>query len=281
LVQKIPLRIGAVTDCFQRYMESRTHTGLELLKILTEAKYPAQIVTKSDLIADVEYVEAMRENKENLLIQFSITSADDAISKRLERRAPPTSKRLEALKGLVQEGFFTAVRINPMFPMFPDQTLTNLKNKTNLGGVALLAMAIEECKTVLPIFNLNLPKIILDIFENAPTDTKGKHTLIAGFVRLPFGSIRPVSQALGLEPNELKRFFQLKKGNCYYYSSAEVRLYYEAINEICKDARVPFSVCYDSDENYEAFRDLWANPKDCCNAVGVVKGFRKVFKDCC
>ncbi len=262
-------------------MESKTHTGLKLLEILTEAKYPAQIVTKSDIIADYEYVKAMRENQENLLIQFSITSSNDAISKSLERRAPSTSKRLTALNHLVQEGFFTAVRINPLFPMFPDQTLTKLKDNTSLRGIALLRKAAEECKNVLPIFNLDLPKIILEIFENAPAETKGKHTLIAGFVRLPFGSVRLVSQALGWELNKLKSFFRIKKDNCYYYSPAEVRLYYEAINEMCREARAPFSVCYDSDENYETSRDLWANPKDCCNAVGVVRGFKKVFKDCC
>ena len=181
----------------------------------------------------------------------------------------------------MQEGFFTAVRINPLFPMFTDQTLTKLKNKTSLGGVALLDEAMVESKKVLPIFNLDLPKIVLEIFRNSPSETRGKHTLIAGFVRLPFGSVRNVSQALGWELNELKSFFHVKKDNCYYYSPEEVRLYYEAINEMCREARVPFSVCYDSDDNYDAFIDLWANPKDCCNAVGVVKGFKKVFKDCC
>ena len=281
LAQRLPLRIGAVTDCFQRYMESKTHAGLDLLKTLTEAKYPAQIVTKSDTIADDEYIEAMRENRNNLLIQFSITSAKDDVSARVEPRAPSTSKRLNALNRLVQEGFYTAVRINPLFPMFPDGTLTKLSATTRLRGLDLLQEATKKSKNVLPIFSPELPKSIIKIFENAPTQTKGKHTLIAGFTRLPFGSVKLVSQAIGWEPSELKSYFNIKKDNCYYYSTEEIRIYYETISDMCKEANVPFSVCYDSDVNYEAFRDLWTNPKDCCNAVGIVKGFEKVFKDCC
>lgn len=104
LVKKLPLRIGAVTDCFQRYMESRTNTGLNLLKILTKAKYPAQIVTKSDLIANPNYIEAMEDNRDNLLLQISITTASDNISKRVESGAPSTSRRLNALSKLVRKG---------------------------------------------------------------------------------------------------------------------------------------------------------------------------------
>lgn len=281
LVQKFPLRIGAVTDCFQRYMESKTHTGLHLLEILTEAKYPAQIVTKSDIVADDKYIEAMKENRDNLLIQLSITSPNDVTSSRIEHGAPPTSKRLAALNRLVQEGFYTAVRINPLFPMFPDETLTKLSATTHLKGLALLQRAAENSKITMPIFSPDLPKKIIEIFEKSPPHTRNKHTIIAGFARLPFASIKLVSQAIGWKPEELKEFFRIKRGNCYYYSPTEIRLYYEAISEMCKEAKVPFSVCYDSDDNYEAFRDLWANPKDCCNAVGVVKGFEKVFKDCC
>lgn len=51
-------------------MESRTHTGLDLLKILSETSYPAQIVTKSNLIAQDEYIEAMKPNQRNLVVQL-------------------------------------------------------------------------------------------------------------------------------------------------------------------------------------------------------------------
>ena len=281
LINKLPLRIGAVTDCFQRYMEEKTHSGLKLLRILNETKYPAQIVTKSDIIAEPDYIEAMKDNKDNLLLQLSITSPSDKISCQIESGAPPTSYRLDALSKLVKEGFFTAVRINPLFPIFPDKTLAKLADETNLRGVSLIKKARESKVKTLPIFDFKLISDILSVFKKAPPETKGKHTIIAGFVRLPFVCVKWVSEAIGWQPKELKEFFHLKQGNCYYFSSEEIRHYYEAISELCKKADIAFSICYDSDQNYNAFKDLWVNPRDCCNAVGVVKGFKKVFVDCC
>jgi DNA repair photolyase len=262
-------------------MESKTNTGLNLLKILTKARYPTQIVTKSALIADTRYIEAMKDNLDNLLLQISITTPSDNISKRIESGAPSTSKRFGALSKLIEEGFYTAVRINPLFPIYPDGTLTKLSNKSNFSGLALLQKAREKKFRSIPIFNLDLIEDIIEVFEKAPEQTEGKHTIIAGFVRLPFACVKWVSEALGWQRSELKKFFHVKRGNCYYYTTEEIRFYYEAIRELCRKANVPFSVCYDSEKNFETFRYMWANPKDCCNAVGVVKGFEKVFADCC
>jgi DNA repair photolyase len=154
LTNKLPLRIGAVTDCFQRYMESKTHTGLELLRILSDIKYPAQIVTKSDVIAESDYIDAMKDNKNNLLLQLSSTSPSDAISRVIESGAPPTSHRIKALSKLVKEGFFTAVRINPLFPIFPDKTLVKLSKETDIRGISLIKRAKELKVKKLPIFDL-------------------------------------------------------------------------------------------------------------------------------
>jgi hypothetical protein len=277
---RLPLRIGAVTDCFQKYMESRTHAGLEILKILTEAKYPGQIVTKSDLLGEDEYVNAMRENRDNLLIQFSVTTASDQISSRLEPRAPRSSRRLKALARLVHEGFFTAVRINPLFPIYPDTTLTKLHSQNGLRGEALLESARNADTPSLPIFGMRLVDEVSKIFNESPQATAGRHTLIAGFVRLPFATVKWVSDAIGWQRDELKAFFGKRVKNCYYYSSEEVGHYYEAIQARCKTNQIPFSICYDSDENYETFRCMWANPIDCCNAFNNVPGFQKVFRNC-
>ena len=280
LLSRLPLRVGAVTDCFQRYMESRTHTGLELLRILTDARYPAQIVTKSDLIADDEYIEAMRKSKDNLLIQLSITTAYDNISSHLEPGAPLSSKRIQALTRLVKEGFFTAARINPLFPIYPDGTLTNLAQKSNLHGVALLKRARNLDSPSLPIFDMKLVERLLQIFKKAPESTFGRHTLLPGFVRLPFATVKWVAEAISWQPEKLKSFFYTRKGKCHYYSPEEIRHYYEAIKELCDGAGVPFSICYDFDDNYDTFKYMWANPNDCCNALGNIPGFKKVYISC-
>ena len=38
-----------------------------------------------------------------------------------------------------------------------------------------------------------------------------------------------------------------------------------------------FSICYDGDDAYEEFQYLWANPEDCCNGKGKIKGFQRAF----
>ena len=167
---------------------------IDLLRILTKAKYPAQIVTKSDIIADPEYIEAMKKNVDNLLLQISITSASDNISNRLESGAPCTSRRLSALSKLVKEGFFTTVRVNPLFPIYPDGTLVRITDKSNLRGLPLFQSAGEKNIQTLPIFNLNLINNIISVFEQSPNQTKGKHTIIAGFVRLPFACVNGLAK---------------------------------------------------------------------------------------
>lgn len=107
------------------------------------------------------------------------------------------------------------------------------------------------------------------------------HTLLAGFVRLPFATVKWVAEAIGWEPERVKGFFKISRGNCYYYSPEEIRHYYEAIRNRCRSMNISFSVCYDSDKNYEIFRDMWANSRDCCNALENVPGFKKVYANCC
>jgi DNA repair photolyase len=280
LENRLPLRIGALTDCFQERMEKITLAGLNLLKALAEANYPAQIVTKSRLIATDDYINAMRQNQKNMVVQFSITTASDQVSRAIEPYAPSSSQRFEALDRLIKEGFYTSVRINPLFPMFPDQTLTKLNASTKLTSMDLFEEAKKKQDRTLPIFDFGLVKRIITSFERSPAHTAGKHTLVVGFVRLTKSNLNRVNEALQRPGGELLRFFHLKEKATYYYSPQEIRFYYEAIKELCQKENVPFSICYDSDATYQVFKDLWVNQKDCCNALGVVEGFGKVYSDC-
>lgn len=132
LLNRLPLRVGAVTDCFQRYMESRTHTGLELLRILTETKYPAQIVTKSDLLAENDYLEAMRGNQENLLIQVSMTTAHDDISSRLEPGAPPQVEDYAPFLFWLKKDFLPRLESTLCFQYIPIQLSQILLSRAEL-----------------------------------------------------------------------------------------------------------------------------------------------------
>ena len=48
---------------------------------------------------------------------------------------------------------------------------------------------------------------------------------------------------------------------------------------MCDDKGVDFSVCYDRDDNYNKFEQLWANRIDCCNAKYMTSLFSKTALD--
>lgn len=122
LESKTPLRIGSMSDSFM-WMDKKYGITKELLKILSFYNYPYIIFTRSDLAASEEYLSLLR--KDLCSIQFSISGNNDLITKAIEPGAPPLSRRLNALRILNSEGFWTTVRINPFFPIWPDGYFTD------------------------------------------------------------------------------------------------------------------------------------------------------------
>lgn len=122
LEKRIPLRIGSMSDSFM-WMDKKYHVTRELLKILKFYRYPYIIFTRSDLVADDEYVEVL--DRGLCSVQMSISSLNEAMTKSIEPGAPPPHRRLAALHKLQSLGFWTTVRINPLFPIYPDGYFTD------------------------------------------------------------------------------------------------------------------------------------------------------------
>jgi DNA repair photolyase len=51
---------------------------------------------------------------------MSLSSINRELTRQLEPGAPAPRKRLQALQKLADNGFWTTVRINPLFPIYPD-----------------------------------------------------------------------------------------------------------------------------------------------------------------
>lgn len=129
-VAKLPhmpaIRLGGMTDCFQP-IELEHRVTLNTIKALNDKKQPYLIVTKSDIVAYPEYLEAM--DKELAHIQVTITCFDDALYHKLGyEKAVPPSKRIEAVEKLYEAGFDVQVRLSPFIPEFVDyDVLANIK----------------------------------------------------------------------------------------------------------------------------------------------------------
>jgi DNA repair photolyase len=106
-----------MSDSFM-WIDRKYKVTQELLKILRHYKYPYIVFTRSDLIATDEYMSLMDQNL--VSVQFSMCGGNEALTRKIEPGAPGVQRRLEALKVLSENGFWTTVRVNPLFPIYPD-----------------------------------------------------------------------------------------------------------------------------------------------------------------
>ena len=121
LEKKVPLRIGSMSDSFM-WIDKKFGITKELLNILNFYKYPHVIFTRSDLIAESEYLNLL--DPKLCSVQFSISGGNDKLTKLLEPGAPSVQRRLAALSKLSEASIWTTVRINPLFPIYPDGYLS-------------------------------------------------------------------------------------------------------------------------------------------------------------
>ena len=89
------------------------------LEIIAERGFPVHIITKSDLV--LKDLATLREiNRVYAAISFTITTADDALCKKIKPGAPPASKRFAAMRVLADNGIYTGVTMMPILPFIED-----------------------------------------------------------------------------------------------------------------------------------------------------------------
>lgn len=128
-IKKIPkgtiVRLGGMTDCFQP-IEKLCRVTYHTIYLLNKYKIGYLIVTKSDLVADDDYMDLM--DKKLAHIQITTTCMDDELYKKLDyEKAPYPSQRIKAIKKLQDAGFDVAIRLSPIIPEYIDfDKLNNL-----------------------------------------------------------------------------------------------------------------------------------------------------------
>ena len=260
LEKKIPLRIGSMSDSFM-LMDKKYKVTLEFLKILKFYRYPYIIFTRSDLVADDAYIEVM--DRDLAAIQMSICGGDEKITRLIEPGAHSLSRRLSALKKLAEEGFWTTVRVNPLFPTWPDGYYTDRNSITGRFGP----------NGKIPRFDLlDLDKCgeFLDQLVEAKVPS-----LLAGFVRLTRFAISSMSKATGIDFNSFFRMDIPQDTSDKRYTDKEISYYYGKLHAESIKRKLRFSTCYIGNgvKDYFQYQDKWNNKKDCCDAIGQVKGF--------
>lgn len=259
LLNKVPLRIGSMSDSFM-WMDAKYGVTKELLRILKFYQYPYVIFTRSDLVAHDDYLELL--DKRLAAVQLSIIGNNNALIRKIEPGAPSYKRRLNALAKLRSHGFWTTVRINPLFPKFPDGYYSDPDHIKRVFG--------DDEIPSLPLFDDQL------IPEIAATGTR---SILAGVVRLPRNATKAMSDTLQLD---LRKFFREElRGKDNRFSDLEVAHYYRDLKAQCDANKIRFSTCYigNGEKDYDQYQHLWTNKKDCCDVRGNVPAFKASCQD--
>lgn len=251
--RKIPLRIGCMSDSFM-WMDQKYKVTQELLKILDFYNYPYTAITRSDLAAHDDYLALFR--KDLASIQFSLSSTNEELIKKIEPGAPSALRRLKALEKINKAGFWTSVRINPIFPIYPDGYYTN------------------------PNFERSekTPKFEYSSFEmiDAIADA-GVPSVIAGFGRFSRIALNSLQKASGVNLREFFNRTEVNKSDRdFHFSDSEIRYYYETYKKACIKRAMEFTICYigNGENQFWDHQDLWDNKKDCCNIKDRISSFK-------
>ncbi len=110
-----PVMLSSATDPYQP-IEKELGITRSCLGILSDARFPARVQTKSALVA--RDIDILREFKE-ARITITITTDSEEVRRKMEPGASPIAERLRALRALYEVGLSPRVFVGPALPMNP------------------------------------------------------------------------------------------------------------------------------------------------------------------
>lgn len=112
--------IGSMSDTYHP-LEKQYEQTRGALKLILKYGYGVSIDTKSDLLLrDIELLKEIN-SKNSVIIKMTITTPKDDLSKIIEPNVCVSSKRLLAIKTLVDNGIFAGIMMNPVLPFITDK----------------------------------------------------------------------------------------------------------------------------------------------------------------
>lgn len=109
---------GSMNDPYMPVEKRYNLTGRALEQIARHG-FGVHVITKSDLVLrDLEILSEIR--RVHALITFTVTTTDDALARKLEPGAPPSSARFAAMRAVAARGIYTGVSMMPILPYLED-----------------------------------------------------------------------------------------------------------------------------------------------------------------
>lgn len=120
IAMDVPMRFGIRYEDFLP-AERKMGISLNLLDYLADNEYPLMINTKSDLVGEEKYVEALARNEAGAAVHITMISNNEDFLHRLEPGAPTFAKRLQGAKNLCDAGVRVVARIEPFLVFSNDR----------------------------------------------------------------------------------------------------------------------------------------------------------------
>jgi DNA repair photolyase len=137
---------GSMNDPYMP-LEKEVRLTRRALEVIAHHCFPVHIITKSDLVVrDLDLLQEI--SRVYAAVSFTITTADDALSRRLEPGAPPSSARFAAMRRLSEAGILVGMTMQPILPFIED---------TEENIIRLVDLAHENgASYILPWFGMSL-----------------------------------------------------------------------------------------------------------------------------
>jgi DNA repair photolyase len=143
---KGPIGTGSMSDPYLPAERQYNLTG-QALQVIARHAFPVHLITKSDLI--LKDLDTLVEiNRVHAAVCITITTADDALGKKLEPGAPLVSARYRAMKILAGRGIPVGVTLMPVLPFIED-------NPENITAIIELA-AENGASFIIPWFGMSM-----------------------------------------------------------------------------------------------------------------------------
>lgn len=114
------ISFGSMSDPYHP-LERQFEQTRGALKLILKYGFGVALDTKSDLILrDLDLLKKINENNK-VIVKFTITTPHDTLAGIIEPNVCVSSKRLQAIKCLSQNGIFTGIMMNPVLPFITDQ----------------------------------------------------------------------------------------------------------------------------------------------------------------
>jgi len=130
---------GSMSDVYNPF-ERGQQLMRGALELMDRHGFGVVIDTKSPLVArDLDLLQRIARHSP-VAVNFTITTAEDALCRRVERQVAPTSARLEAMRTLTSAGIRCGVLLTPILPFINDtpENITAIVHRAHQAGAGWL-----------------------------------------------------------------------------------------------------------------------------------------------